>query len=335
MSIPMTSALNRYLQSWDVSNLFVLGASAFPQNPGYNPTLTVGALAYWAAKAIRDKYLKNPGRLDGCPATREPSARGSPALLFSRRYPATASEYRSTGVRRIEQRKVSCGSVRLFKLPHDTRQQPAVCWRATDRNSFRRISWPRISHLIAGDQNRKPGATKRSTERSGKGLRRRWVDLLYPAMPYTAYTKMSREDVLAIRAYCKTINLGQQLCRSRTRLPFPFDIRASMRMWDTLYFNGRANTNRTLGSQRNGTAARSSWTAPVTAAPAIHPRRFWEATRLTNTCAAASCKDGRRPTSPAILASASVLSGSADDPQRPIWKSATTGCRGGHGGTDG
>ena len=58
---PTTSALNRYLQSWDVSNLFVLGASAFPQNTGYNPTLTVGALAYWAGTAIRDKYLRTPG----------------------------------------------------------------------------------------------------------------------------------------------------------------------------------------------------------------------------------------------------------------------------------
>jgi gluconate 2-dehydrogenase alpha chain len=60
---PNTSVLNKYLQSWDVPNLFVLGASAFPQNAGYNPTLTVGALAYWAAAAIRGKYLKNPGRL--------------------------------------------------------------------------------------------------------------------------------------------------------------------------------------------------------------------------------------------------------------------------------
>ena len=58
-----TSALNRYLQSWDVSNLFVMGASAFPQNAGYNPTGTVGALAFWAAKAIREQYLKNPGPL--------------------------------------------------------------------------------------------------------------------------------------------------------------------------------------------------------------------------------------------------------------------------------
>jgi gluconate 2-dehydrogenase alpha chain len=57
------SVVNPYLQSWDVSNLFVMGSSVFPQNPGYNPTGTVGALAYWAADAIKTKYLKNPGPL--------------------------------------------------------------------------------------------------------------------------------------------------------------------------------------------------------------------------------------------------------------------------------
>ncbi len=62
-SDPKSSALNRYLQSWDVPNLFVMGATAFPQNAGYNPTGTVGALAYWAADAIRSQYLKNPGPL--------------------------------------------------------------------------------------------------------------------------------------------------------------------------------------------------------------------------------------------------------------------------------
>jgi gluconate 2-dehydrogenase alpha chain len=60
---PKTSAINRYLQSWDLPNLFVLGASAFPQNAGYNPTGTVAALAFWAADAIRNQYLKRPGRL--------------------------------------------------------------------------------------------------------------------------------------------------------------------------------------------------------------------------------------------------------------------------------
>ena len=59
---PTKSALNKYLQSWDVANVFVIGASAFPQNAGKNPTGTVGALAYWAADAIRNQYLRNPGK---------------------------------------------------------------------------------------------------------------------------------------------------------------------------------------------------------------------------------------------------------------------------------
>lgn len=62
-SNPADSALNRYLQSWDVPNVFVPGANAFPQNNGYNPTGMVGALAYWAAKAITEKYIKSPGAL--------------------------------------------------------------------------------------------------------------------------------------------------------------------------------------------------------------------------------------------------------------------------------
>jgi gluconate 2-dehydrogenase alpha chain len=60
---PQASVVNRYLQSWEVSNVFVQGACAYPQNPGYNPTGTVGALAYWSAQAIREQYLKHPGPL--------------------------------------------------------------------------------------------------------------------------------------------------------------------------------------------------------------------------------------------------------------------------------
>ncbi|GAA4326620.1 GMC family oxidoreductase [Pigmentiphaga soli] len=54
---PRSSALNKYLQSWDVPNVFVVGASAFPQNSANNPTGTVGALAYWTAEAITTLYL--------------------------------------------------------------------------------------------------------------------------------------------------------------------------------------------------------------------------------------------------------------------------------------
>lgn len=62
-SDPKTSVVNRYLQSWDADNLFVVGASAFPQNPACPPTGAVGALAYWAADAIVSRYLKSAGAL--------------------------------------------------------------------------------------------------------------------------------------------------------------------------------------------------------------------------------------------------------------------------------
>jgi gluconate 2-dehydrogenase alpha chain len=62
-SDPGNSVVNRYLQAWDAHNLFIQGASVFPQQHGYNPTGTLGALAYWSAKAITEQYLKNPGPL--------------------------------------------------------------------------------------------------------------------------------------------------------------------------------------------------------------------------------------------------------------------------------
>ncbi|OCA82017.1 GMC family oxidoreductase [Pseudobacillus wudalianchiensis] len=59
---PNTSAVNNYLQMWDAENVFVVGASAFPHNSGYNPTGTVGALAYRAAEGMM-KYSKQGGSL--------------------------------------------------------------------------------------------------------------------------------------------------------------------------------------------------------------------------------------------------------------------------------
>jgi len=60
---PKNSSVNKHLQVWGVPNLFVVGSSAFPQNPGYNPTGTVAALAFKAADAIRTRYLKRPGEM--------------------------------------------------------------------------------------------------------------------------------------------------------------------------------------------------------------------------------------------------------------------------------
>jgi len=58
-----TSSINTYLQSWDVPNLFVHGASAFPQNAGYNPTNTIAALTYRSLDVMKTRYLQNPGPL--------------------------------------------------------------------------------------------------------------------------------------------------------------------------------------------------------------------------------------------------------------------------------
>jgi gluconate 2-dehydrogenase alpha chain len=58
---PADSVVNRYSQSWDVPNLFVTGAGLYPQNPGYNPTGTLAALAYMTADAIKSQYVKAPG----------------------------------------------------------------------------------------------------------------------------------------------------------------------------------------------------------------------------------------------------------------------------------
>ena len=62
-SDPKTSVVNRYGQSWDVPNLFVVGSSTFPSMSGFNPTLTIQALAYMSADAIVNRYKKNPGAL--------------------------------------------------------------------------------------------------------------------------------------------------------------------------------------------------------------------------------------------------------------------------------
>lgn len=59
---PETSAVNNYLQMWDAENVFVVGASAFAHNSGYNPTGTMGALSYRAAEGIL-KYSKSGGGL--------------------------------------------------------------------------------------------------------------------------------------------------------------------------------------------------------------------------------------------------------------------------------
>jgi mono/diheme cytochrome c family protein len=60
-------------------------------------------------------------------------------------------------------------------------------------------------------------------------------ELLYPAMPYPYYTKLSESDALAIRAYLNTVKPVRNAVVSN-KLPFPLDIREGMAAWNALYF---------------------------------------------------------------------------------------------------
>src|SRR5258706_2779479 len=59
---PATSVVSPRLQHWDCENLFVVGASAYPHNSGYNPTGPLAALALRAGDDIVS-YVKRPRSL--------------------------------------------------------------------------------------------------------------------------------------------------------------------------------------------------------------------------------------------------------------------------------
>ena len=59
---------------------------------------------------------------------------------------------------------------------------------------------------------------------------------LYPAMPYTAYAKLSDADVRALYAYfmqAAAVDAPSPI----TRLPFPFNLRGSMMVWNGLFLS--------------------------------------------------------------------------------------------------
>lgn len=59
---------------------------------------------------------------------------------------------------------------------------------------------------------------------------------LYPAMPFPYFTRMTPQDVAALHAYLETLEPVHHAVAA-DQLPFPFDIRASMVLWDALYFS--------------------------------------------------------------------------------------------------
>ena len=60
-------------------------------------------------------------------------------------------------------------------------------------------------------------------------------EYLYPAMPFTSFTKVKRDDALAIKAYLFSLK-PVHAERKTDKLAFPFDIREGLAAWRALYF---------------------------------------------------------------------------------------------------
>lgn len=60
---------------------------------------------------------------------------------------------------------------------------------------------------------------------------------LYPAMPYTAYAKLTDEDVAALYAYFMQGVQPVDVQPEKTALPFPFNLRFSMAAWNLLFLD--------------------------------------------------------------------------------------------------
>ncbi len=73
-------------------------------------------------------------------------------------------------------------------------------------------------------------AMKRGVGRGGRHL--------YPAFPYTSYQRMSVEDILDLKAFLDTLPPVSDASLPH-ELPFPFNIRRGLGLWQLLYVDGR------------------------------------------------------------------------------------------------
>ncbi len=88
--------------------------------------------------------------------------------------------------------------------------------------------------------DRKTGIGTWSKEDFARALRlgiRKGGGLLYPAMPYVDYTKMSEDDLSALWAYLRSIPaVEHQVPDAEKTFKFPFNIRAGNAAWQAIFF---------------------------------------------------------------------------------------------------
>jgi mono/diheme cytochrome c family protein len=103
---------------------------------------------------------------------------------------------------------------------------------------------------------------------------------LYPAMPYPNYTKVTRSDILAIRAFLRTLPAVKHMVVA-DQLPFPFSIRTLMAGWNLLFFDAGRYAPTAGNSQQ--------WNKGAYLVQGLAP------TKPGAPCKAACCKAGIRP----------------------------------------
>lgn len=65
---------------------------------------------------------------------------------------------------------------------------------------------------------------------------------LYPAMPYTSYSRITDADIHALYTYFMHGVVPVDKPSTPTQLPFPFNIRSSMALWNTLFSRNKTFT---------------------------------------------------------------------------------------------
>ena len=92
-STPENSAVNKYMQSWDVPNLFVVGASAFPQITAY--TRQARSARRRISRQTRLSTSTSRALARWCPRpTRGPLQAAHTCGVRSRKHPAPVFSYR-------------------------------------------------------------------------------------------------------------------------------------------------------------------------------------------------------------------------------------------------
>ena len=120
----------------------------------------------------------------------------------------------------------------MRRLPHAARFRRNAGWGAAIETPFGTLLAPNITPdpetgIGAWIDDEFINSLTKGTGRNGAHL--------YPAMPYTYMTRITREDALAIRAYLNTIPAVHNPVQPN-QLPFPFDVRAGLVAWDELNF---------------------------------------------------------------------------------------------------